>query len=126
MFEQLAGFKAVKTEIPRKILPGDEYHSYLMCSWLAALSGLPLFEGANEPATLSFHPAPKPISALRGMSESIFQMDNARSADWFKMRGTLTVDLSPQAYRDLQLAEASSDKFDEFFHGFARCTPVLK
>jgi len=42
------------------------------------------------------------------------------------MRGTLTVDLSPQAYRDLQLAEASSDKFDEFFHGFARCTPVLK
>ena len=126
VFEQLAGFKAVKTEIPRKILPGDEYHSYLMCSWLAALSGTPLFEGANEPATLSFHPAPKPVSALRGMSESIFQMDNARSADWFKMRGTLTVDLSPQAYRDLQLDEASSDKFDEFFHGFARCTPVLK
>ena len=61
MFEQLAGFKAVKTEIPRKILPGDEYHSYLMCSWLAALSGTPLFEGANEPATLSFHPAPKPV-----------------------------------------------------------------
>ena len=126
VFEQLAGFKAVKTEMVRKILPGDEYHSYLMCSWLAALSGLPLFEGANEPATLSFHPAPKPISALRGMSESIFQMDNARSADWFKTLGTLTVDLSPQAYRDLQLAEASSDKFDEFFHGFARCTPVLK
>ena len=86
-----------------------------MCSWLAALSGLPLFEGANEPATLSFHPAPKPISALRGMSETIFQMDNARSADWFKMRGTLTVDLSPQAYRDIQLGEASSDKFDKFF-----------
>ena len=85
---------------------------------------MPLFEGANEPTTLLFHPAPKPISALRGMSESIFQMDNARSADLFKMRGTLTVDLSPQAYRDLQLAEPSSDKFEEFFHGFAHYKPV--
>ena len=27
VFEQLAGFKAVKTEMVRKILPGDEYHS---------------------------------------------------------------------------------------------------
>ena len=85
-----------------------------------------MFEGANEPATLSFHHAPKPISALRGVSESIFQMDNARSADWFKMRGTLTVDLSPQAYRDIQLGEASSDKFDKFFHGFLVAARLVK
>ncbi len=59
VFEQLAGFKAIKTEILRKILPGDKYHSYLTCSWIAALLGTPLFGGENEPATLSFHPAPK-------------------------------------------------------------------
>ena len=126
MSEELVGFHTVKTEIARKILLGDEYHSYLICSSLAVLLGMLLFEGANEPATLSFHPRPNRFQRCAESPKVFFKWTMQEAPIGLKMCGTLTVDLSPKAYRDLQLVEASSDKFYEFFHGFKRCMPVLK
>ena len=41
------------------------------------------------------------------------------------MRGRVTVDLSTDAYDILELAEKSSQRFEEFFAGFARSSAVL-
>lgn len=103
----------------------DDYHSYFMCNWLTALQGKPVFKNTLLSRAMSFHAVPKPISPLRGLSESIFKMDAQRSAEWTKMRGKVTVDLSTDAYSVLQLAEKSSSRFDEFFSGFARSSAVL-
>ena len=74
---------------------------------------------------MSFHAAPKSVSPLRGLSESIFKMDAQRSAEWTKMRGRVTVELLHDAYSILELAEKSSSRFEEFFSGFARSGAVL-
>ena len=52
-------------------------------------------------------------------------MDAQRSAEWTKMRGRVTVELSHDSYSILELAEKSSSRFEEFFSGFARSSAVL-
>ena len=103
----------------------DDYHSYFMGSWLAALRKKPVFEGRILARAMSFQASQKSVSPLRGLSESIFKMDAHRSAEWTKMRGKVTVDLSSDAYSVLELAEKSSPRFEEFFAGFARSNAVL-
>lgn len=103
----------------------DHYHSYFMGNWLAALCKKPVFEGRLLARAMSFQAAHKSVSPLRGLSESIFKMDTHRSAEWAKMRGRVTVDLSSDAYSVLELAEKSSPHFEEFFAGFARSNAVL-
>lgn len=103
----------------------DDYHSYFMCNWLAALCDSPVFQGKMLARAMSFQAARKSASPLRGLSENIFKMDAHRSAEWTKMRGRVTVDLSTDAYDVLELAEKSSPRFEEFFAGFARSSAVL-
>ncbi|MAC73039.1 MAG: hypothetical protein CMG96_06305 [Marinovum sp.] len=103
----------------------DHYHSYFMGNWLAALRGNPVFEGKLLARAMSFQASQKSVSPLRGLSESIFKMDAQRCAEWEKMRGRITVDLSTDAYSILELAEKSSPRFEEFFAGFARSNAVL-
>ena len=103
----------------------DHYHSYFMGNWLAALCKKPVFEGRLLARAMSFQAAFKSVSPLRGLSESIFKMDTHRSAEWAKMRGRVTVDLSSDAYSVLELAEKSSPHFEEFFASFARSNAVL-
>lgn len=103
----------------------DHYHSYFMGNWLAGLRGKPMFQGKLLSRAMSFQVTQKSASPLRGLSESIFKMDAQRSAEWEKMRGKVTIDLSTDAYSVLELAEKSSPRFEEFFAGFARSSAVL-
>ena len=103
----------------------DHYHSYFMGNWLAGLRGKPMFQGKLLSRAMSFQVTQKSASPLRGLSEIIFKMDAQRSAEWEKMRGKVTIDLSTDAYSVLELAEKSSPRFEEFFAGFARSSAVL-
>ena len=47
-------------------------------------------------------------------------MGRARSGDWEAMRETVSARLSHEAHAALVAAEAASDRFGQFFAGFAR------
>ena len=122
IIQELAGYQVAECASGLAV---DDYNSYFMCNWLVALQRKPIFTNSLLPRAMSFHAAPKSVSPLRGLSESIFKMDAQRSAEWTKMRGRVTVELSHDAYSILELAEKSRPRFEEFFSGFARSSAVL-
>jgi len=98
----------------------DEYHDYFVCNWLMAVSGRDAFVKEAHYDRMAFYRAEAFNGPLREMSQTMFQLEDQRSSDWQVMRGHVEDVLSETAYDILNEAEASSDKFEAFFAGFAR------
>jgi hypothetical protein len=98
----------------------DDYHDYFVCNWLMSVSGRDAFVKKTAPERMAFRKAPPCAGPLREMSECMFRMDDQRSSDWSAMRSVVEGALTEIGYEILSEAERSSDKFEAFFHGFAR------
>lgn len=98
----------------------DDYHEYFVCNWLMAASGRDAFVKTAGPGAMSFHRTAPDFAPLRVMSECLFRLAGARSGDWQAMRGHVEAQLSDIGHDILTEAERSTDKFEDFFAGFAR------
>lgn len=98
----------------------DEYHDYFVCNWLMAQSGRDAFVKEVGHDRMAFHRATPCIGPLREMSQCMFQLEDQRSNDWQVMRPHIEGALSEVGFDILTEAQASSDKFEAFFAGFAR------
>jgi len=115
---ELRGFTVL--EGARSDLAPDEYHDYLMCAWADRLRGGAGFIKPASAGRMSFWRGPRGAAPLRQMSEWLFRLEDARSGDWRAMAPRLRAALSAPAQQILSAAEASSERFAEFFAGFAR------
>ncbi|SFS57243.1 hypothetical protein SAMN04488040_1046 [Sulfitobacter marinus] len=98
----------------------DVYHGYLVTGWLTHLVDRPAFNHAVPTGQVSVHGAMVGQGALRGLSESLFELGPKRLPDWPRMRQTLTDHLSGVEQSVIALAEQSSPRFEAFFQGFSR------
>ncbi len=98
----------------------DDYHDYFVCNWLMAVSGGDAFIKTGEYDRMAFSRAEPYAGPLREMSECMFRMEDQRSSDWQVMRPHVEQSLSETGFDILTEAQQSSDKFEEFFAGFAR------
>jgi Domain of unknown function (DUF6902) len=98
----------------------DEYHDYFVCNWLMGVAGRDAFVKEASFERMAFYRADPVGGPLREMSQAMFQLEDQRSGDWQAMRGHVEDSLSETGYEILTEAQASSDKFDAFFAGFAR------
>jgi hypothetical protein len=99
----------------------DDYHPYLMAQWFLSTAGLGGFGTALPEGSVRFA-APKPHAApLRELSECIYRLEGARSAEWSAMRNLVDPYLSAEAREIVEAAERAVD-FDAFFHGFSRAS----
>lgn len=98
----------------------DEYHDYFVCNWLMAVAGRDAFVKEASFDRMAFYRVDPIGGPLREMSQCMFQLEDQRSGDWQLMRPHVEDSLSETGYEILSEAQASSDKFDAFFAGFAR------
>ncbi|SLN13181.1 hypothetical protein PEL8287_00494 [Roseovarius litorisediminis] len=98
----------------------DDYNQFLMVNWFMSVAGQGGFAQQIPEGRLMFLQPPAGSGPLRQLSESLYRLDGARSADWQAMRRAVGADLSDDAQLVLSAAEAAIDKFDRFFAGFAR------
>lgn len=98
----------------------DNYHDYFVCNWLMAVSGKDAFRKEAAYDRMAFYRAAPFAGPLREMSECMFHLEDARSADWTSMRSHVEDALTEIGHDILSEAQQSSDKFEEFFAGFAR------
>ncbi len=97
----------------------DDYHPWLMLNWFMDVSDQGGF-GAEMPEGSVVFAAPKPASGpLRELSDSIYKLGGARSADWADMRDNVGEGMSDASRDVLEAAERAVD-FEAFFRGFAR------
>ena len=97
----------------------DDYHDFLVCNWAMAVAGRKPFSVRVPEGRVAFRRAAGP-GPLRHISESMFRLDDRRSDDWHAMRPHVEAGLSAEGHRILNAAQKSSDRFAEFFAGFAR------
>ncbi|MDU9003824.1 DUF6902 family protein [Sedimentitalea todarodis] len=98
----------------------DNYHDYFVCNWLMAVSGRDAFHKETADDRMAFYRAEPYAGPLREMSECMFRLEDARSADWNSMRAHVEGSLTEIGHDILCEAQQSSDKFEDFFAGFAR------
>ncbi|WP_407493245.1 DUF6902 family protein [Pseudooceanicola sp. MF1-13] len=98
----------------------DDYHEYLVCNWALSTAGETAFPHRMTPGPVSFHADPARPSALREMSQILFDLDARRSDDWHLMRDYLCDTISAAGSDTLMQAEAACDGFGDFFARFAR------
>lgn len=98
----------------------DDYHEYLVCNWALSAAGHTGFAHRMMPGPVSFHADGDRPSALREMSELMFDLNNRRSADWHQMRDFVCDSLSAAGADTLLRTEAACEGFDDFFAHFAR------
>lgn len=103
-----------------QVSTADNYHDYFVCNWLMAVSGRDAFVKDTEFDRMAFHRAEPYAGPLREMSECMFHMEDARSGDWSVMRPVVEDALTEIGYDILKEAQQSTNKFDDFFAGFAR------
>ncbi|MHA6261647.1 DUF6902 family protein [Arenibacterium sp. CAU 1754] len=102
------------------VATADNYHDFFVCNWLMAVSGRAAFDKPVEFDRMAFYSATPQPGALREMSECMFRLEDQRSSDWSVMRPHIEQALSEFGYDVLNDAQKSTDKFEEFFAGFAR------
>ncbi|WP_146345210.1 DUF6902 family protein [Phaeobacter marinintestinus] len=102
------------------VTTSDNYHDYFVCNWLMSVSGRDSFVKPAEHERMSFARAVPFSGPLREMSECMFQMEENRSDDWTIMRPMVEDALTEIGYDILSEAQKSSEKFADFFAGFAR------
>lgn len=98
----------------------DDCHEYFVCNWHGALCGAAPFDLPFPEGPVAFCRPPQNAAPLRTMSECMFHLDTARSDDWSRMRPVIEQALGETGHAILSEAQASTDKFDAFFSGFAR------
>ena len=103
----------------------DDYHEYFVCNWLLATAGRDRFAKRFAHGRMAFHRAETGLSALRELSQCIFDMDDSRQDDWGAMRPRVRDSLGEDAWRIVCEAERASGRFDAFFSGFARAGTAI-
>ncbi|MEM9576174.1 MAG: hypothetical protein AAF999_04070 [Pseudomonadota bacterium] len=98
----------------------DAYHEYLVTSWWAGTAGMAGFLGTPTAPGLRIDRARTSTGPLRSISELMYRLRSARSADWARMRPVLHRSLAEEHHHILRDAEQSSPRFEVFFEGFAR------
>ncbi|MGC1495538.1 MAG: hypothetical protein WA790_07005 [Sulfitobacter sp.] len=98
----------------------DGYHAYLVTGWAMQIAGDEAFGGNIPEGSLRFSHGAGSTSALRTMSERMFEMGQTRSDDWQQMRAHVAPYLGTDGHDVLASAEQSTDKFEAFFAGCAR------
>lgn len=98
----------------------DDYHDYFVCNWLMAVSGRDAFVKETTPERMAFYRAEPYAGPLREMSECMFRLEDERSSDWQVMRPLVEDSISEIGFDILTEAQQSSEKFADFFAGFAR------
>lgn len=114
----LSGFEMVPNDSATR---QDDYHEYIVAAWADVTAGGTGFDKDLVAGPLAIMRTRGVRHApLRAMSECMFELDDARSADWARMRPLVARNLPEDCYEILTSAEQSTDKFDAFFEGFAR------
>jgi len=106
--------------VPGATAPQDDYHPWLVVNWAMLVAGQGGFGQQIPEGRVVFRQPTPAVGPLRELSDCIYRMDAARSADWDKMRDAVQEELSEDARRILMAAEAATDRFGAFFAGFAR------
>ena len=99
---------------------GDSYHEYLVGSWWADIAGLPSFTGTPCRGGIEIRRTQARRGPLREMSQLMFNLGAARSADWRQMRAVLEAELGSDQQHILEGAAQSSAQFQAFFERFSR------
>lgn len=101
----------------------DDYHSYLMGNWHGFLTGSTGFSGHLSHARLQFLAVPPSgHTALRELSEALYDHSGPRLGSWDKMQSTLGNGLGLPAWTRLTSLTQACPDFPEFFQIFARET----
>lgn len=99
----------------------DDYHPYLIASWLCGLAGKETFPVLLDSGCQTFDMAPPPARPLLDISRALSEN---RSGNWEQARARVTPRLGSEARCVLAAAEQSTDLFEDFYAGFARsCHP---
>ncbi|WP_306150790.1 hypothetical protein [Roseovarius sp. MMSF_3281] len=106
--------------VPGQGAPQDDYHPWLVVNWAMQVAGQGGFAQQIPEGRVVFRQPSPAAGPLRELSDCIYRMEGARSADWHKMRDRVQEALSEEARRVLLAAEAATDRFEAFFAGFAR------
>jgi hypothetical protein len=103
----------------------DSFHTFLVTGWAQAVRGAPSFEHIVPEGPLSFVSEAQTPGVLRPLSECLYELGPKRRSDWTGMRARIVPYLEPESQDILERAEASTNKFDAFFEGFARASSGL-
>jgi len=98
----------------------DHYHDYFVTSQWASLAGYDPFPGQVPGGRMMIYRQFPNAGPLRTLSEYMFGLGTARSADWHGMRPMIADLLAQDQYDVLAEAEQSSPHFESFFERFAR------
>ncbi len=98
----------------------DDYHDYLVTNWWSCVAKGAGFADAIPDGRMTFHRHIQTAGALRPMSELLYHLGSARSADWERMRSMVSDAVGSEQNSVLLTAEQSSPRFGAFFEGFAR------
>jgi hypothetical protein len=98
----------------------DAFHTYLVTGWAQAVLGNVSFEAQVPDGPVYFSSQIRRCSALRSLSECLYELGPLRSGAWSEMRERVLPWLDTQSRAVLAQAEASSPQFSAFFEGFAR------
>ncbi|MDF3413932.1 hypothetical protein HKX54_05660 [Sulfitobacter sp. M57] len=98
----------------------DAFHCFLVTGWAQTLSGGMSFAAQVPEDHIHFSARFQSSSVLRPMSECLMGLGPSRSSDWDAMRGCVLAALDPARRNILRQAEASTERFNAFFRGFAR------
>ena len=97
----------------------DDYHTYLVSSWLAALSG-------QEIMPLKLLPHRTRIDLAKPVARPLLDMGRMlgelRNGDWQAVRWRIMANMDEAAQNLIDAAERSTEEFEEFYEGFARVT----
>lgn len=100
----------------------DGYHAFMVTGWAQAVAGRASFEAEIPQGAVCLAQSVHTSSALRPVSECLYELGSKRSHRWPGMRGQLVPALSSEHQMVMQLAEDSSDMFEDFFAAFARAS----
>ncbi|MCB1311969.1 MAG: hypothetical protein KDK29_08805 [Sedimentitalea sp.] len=103
----------------------DDYHAFLVCNWGIAAAGGDAFAQSVPPGRMTFRRPLRPPSPLREISECLYRMQDARSADWEVMRPRIEGVICERSAAVLNEARASCESFAGFFASFARAAVTV-
>ncbi|WP_428924661.1 DUF6902 family protein [Marinibacterium sp. SX1] len=98
----------------------DDYHEFFVSNWALAMAGRGAFSRPVAGGAMSFHAPPATVAPLRALSDCLFRLDDRRSDDWERMRALVADTLEDEGRNVLLAAERCTERFGEFFAGFAR------
>lgn len=103
---------------------GDDYHSYFMACWSAALSGEELFADKYTDGSMAFFRAPPSCVPLRELSHILIELEEDRSADWLKIQPKVEKILAKNSLAVLNTVQESTPQFQSFFESFVRADRI--